>query len=142
MYWYVELSFHTQKTFGPCQECGPPYIVPCPLSSFSYFYLSQTLEKHVVTFCEHLSVSTLVNYILNMFIDLATANPIVFVDHVTQLKQFSEQQPIYTQQVVQIVGAVGTVSKVCFVCLFVYCLDKIGNIVRKGKKIKIMVFHV
>ena len=84
-------------------------------SIFSFWFssiLPQSLEKHVPTLCGYLSVSTLTSLILTLFIDLATANPTVFVDHVTALKQLAEQQPVYTNQVVQIVGAVGTVSQV------------------------------
>ena len=47
-----------------------------------------------------------------MFVDMATANPVVFVDHVTSLKEIAEQQPVYIHQVVQIIGAIGTVSQV------------------------------
>lgn len=47
-----------------------------------------------------------------MFVDMAIANPVVFIDHVTSLKQLTEQQPVYIHQVVQIIGAVGTVSQV------------------------------
>ena len=63
-------------------------------------------------FCDYLSVSTLVPLILNMFIDIATSSPVIFVDHVTTLKQLAEQQPVYIHQVVQIIGAIGTVSQV------------------------------
>ena len=47
-----------------------------------------------------------------MFTDMATANPVIFVNHVTALKNLSERQPVYIHQVVPIIGAVGTVNQV------------------------------
>lgn len=83
-----------------------------PITFFFLFFFCQLLEEHVPGFCKYLSVSTLVPLILSMFVDMATANPRTFVDHVTSLKQLAEQQPVYIHQVVQIIGATGTVSQV------------------------------
>lgn len=47
-----------------------------------------------------------------MFVDMASANPVVFIDHVTTLKELCELQPVYMHQVVQIIGAIGTISQV------------------------------
>ena len=47
-----------------------------------------------------------------MFTDMATANPVIFVNHVTSLKNLAERQPVYIHQVVPIIGAVGTVNQV------------------------------
>ncbi|XP_052212839.1 ventricular zone-expressed PH domain-containing protein homolog 1-like [Dreissena polymorpha] len=69
------------------------------------------LELHVAAFCKYLSVSTLIPLILAMFVDMATANPAAFIDHMTVLKQMVDQQAAFLHQVVQIVGAVGTVSQ-------------------------------
>lgn len=68
----------------------------------------------MAVFCDYLSVATLVPLILNMFIDMATSSPVIFIDHVATLKQLAEQQPVYIHQVVQIIGAIGTVSEVRF----------------------------
>jgi hypothetical protein len=57
-----------------------------------------------------------------MFVDMATANPVVFVDHVTSLKEIAEQQPVYIHQVVQIIGAIGTVSQVS-VQMMILCVS-------------------
>jgi len=57
-----------------------------------------------------------------MFVDMASANPVVFVDHMTALKLLAEQQPAYLNQIVQIVGAVGTVS---LVTILSYSINKI-----------------
>ena len=50
--------------------------------------------------------------VLVMFVDMATANPSAFVKHVDTLKQVAEQQPVYSTQVIQIIGATGTISEV------------------------------
>ena len=47
-----------------------------------------------------------------MFTDMATANPVIFVNHVSSLKNLAERQPVYVHQVVPIIGAVGTVNQV------------------------------
>jgi hypothetical protein len=49
-----------------------------------------------------------------MFVDMATANPKAFVDHLPLLKDLAEQQPMYFVQVIQIVGAVGNIDEVCY----------------------------
>lgn len=69
------------------------------------------LELHVPVFCDYLSMNALVPLILTMFTDMATANPVIFVNHVTSLKMLAERQPVYIHQVVPIIGAVGTVSQ-------------------------------
>ena len=70
------------------------------------------LEQHVPAFCDYLTMNTLVPLILTMFTDMATANPVIFVNHVTALKNLAERQPVYIHQVVPIIGAVGTVNQV------------------------------
>ena len=47
-----------------------------------------------------------------MFVDMATANPKPFVDHVTKLRSFAEQQPVHIVQVFQIIGAIGSINEV------------------------------
>jgi hypothetical protein len=48
-----------------------------------------------------LSFSTLAALVLMMFVDMATANPKAFVDHLPLLKDLAEQQPMYFVQVIQ-----------------------------------------
>lgn len=69
------------------------------------------LEPHITEFCKYLSFSTLAALVLMMFVDMATANPKAFVDHLPLLKDLAEQQPMYFVQVIQIVGAVGNIDE-------------------------------
>lgn len=98
----------------------------------------RVLEKHISIFCKYTSVSTLLPLILTMFIDLATANPIVFVDHVTTLKEIAEQQPVYIQQVVQIIGALGTVSQVHAVKTMNYLVSLLSSLTDQSALVVIL----
>ncbi|KAL4221293.1 sensory organ morphogenesis [Mactra antiquata] len=104
---------HIDELISMVEQCGVSERVSL-LQVFGMIAKSKpkVLEKHVTLFCEYLSVSTLVPLILSMFVDMATANPVVFIDHVTSLKELCESQPVYIHQVVQIIGAIGTVSQV------------------------------
>ncbi|XP_053380876.1 ventricular zone-expressed PH domain-containing protein homolog 1-like [Mercenaria mercenaria] len=103
---------HVDELVGMLEQCGVSERVSL-LQVFGLIAKSKpkVLEKHISLFCKYVSVSTLLPLILTMFVDMATANPVVFVDHVTSLKEIAEQQPVYIHQVVQIIGALGTVSQ-------------------------------
>ncbi|WAR14734.1 LOW QUALITY PROTEIN: MELT-like protein, partial [Mya arenaria] len=102
---------HVSELVAVMESCGVTEHVSL-LQVFGMIAKSKpkVLEGHVAPFCNYLTVSTLVPLILAMFVDMATANPSVFIDHVTALKLLAEQQPVFIHQIVQIVGAVGTVS--------------------------------
>lgn len=50
--------------------------------------------------------------VLLMFVDMSTANPTAFVNHVNTLKKHVEKQPNFQIQMIQVVGAVGTIDEV------------------------------
>lgn len=50
--------------------------------------------------------------VLLMFVDMATANPTAFVNHVKTLKKHVEKQPNFHIQIIQVIGAVGTIDEV------------------------------
>ena len=70
------------------------------------------LEKHVAKLLEFVHSSTLTVLLLCMFVDIATSIPSIFIDHLTVLKQVSEQHPSHMVQVIQIIGAVATIGEV------------------------------
>ncbi|XP_060066450.1 protein melted-like [Ylistrum balloti] len=72
---------------------------------------TKVLEKHVPKFVEYLSSTPLSSMILCLFVDMATANPFIFVDHVPTLQKAAEQQPTFLIQVIQIMGALATLNK-------------------------------
>ncbi|WAR14779.1 MELT-like protein [Mya arenaria] len=105
------ITRHVPELEAVMEPCGVTECVSL-LQVFGMIAKSKpkVLEGHVAAFCNYLTVSTLVPLILAMFVDMATANPAVFIDHVTALKLLAEQQPVFIHQIVKIVGAVGTVS--------------------------------
>jgi len=61
--------------------------------------------------------------ILCLFVDMATANPKVFVNHVTTLQQCAETQPTSMVQVIQIMGAIATIDEVGYIGYLIIISD-------------------
>lgn len=59
-----------------------------------------------------------------MFVDMATSNPQVFVEHIETLKQLGEKQPGNMVQIIQIIGAIGTINEVSVILCFVFSVSE------------------
>ncbi|KAK3105302.1 hypothetical protein FSP39_021942 [Pinctada imbricata] len=71
----------------------------------------KVLEEHISKFCTYLSSATMTAVVMVMFVDMATASPAPFVDHVTKLHQVAEQHPAHIVQVLQVIGAIGSIDE-------------------------------
>ncbi|XP_041377573.1 ventricular zone-expressed PH domain-containing protein homolog 1-like [Gigantopelta aegis] len=69
------------------------------------------LEPHIPVLSQYLQSSMFGPLVLSIFVNMATANPAAFVDHLDPIKKTVETQPMLMPLVAQIVGAVGTVNK-------------------------------
>ncbi|OWF39852.1 Ventricular zone-expressed PH domain-containing protein-like 1 [Mizuhopecten yessoensis] len=101
-------------------DCLVKIIDKCELSQrlnlFQVFGMiaktdTKVLEKYVRKFVKYLSSNTLSPMILCLFVDMATASPLIFVDHVSTLQKVAKQQPTHIVQVMQIMGALVTIHK-------------------------------
>ena len=72
----------------------------------------QILEAHIPVLSQYLNNSMCAPLVLSMFVDMATANPAAFIDHIDPIKKSVETQPMLMSMMAQVVGAIGTVNKV------------------------------
>ncbi len=75
-------------------------------------FIFQLLEPHIGSLCALLPSAATSPMVLQMFVDMAAANPHPFVIHVTQLKHTAEQQTALLHLVAKVIGAAGKTSQV------------------------------